>query len=213
MNVRKVLPAAGGVAAAAALLVLAAGCESRSYDVRYELSVTEAVVEENVPDDGPATDEIAVRATWSATGSALSARFSNPADTTAAILWEGATYTPGAGEPVALVTTAPSPGDELPQAPTVVPARGEMAVDMLPLPDAEWEWLPNRVMGGFWKASPALFGVDVNAAQSDAERRSLAESVVGERFVIKIPMRTGKRVMTHIYDVRVAGAEVFPSYH
>jgi hypothetical protein len=84
---------------------------------------------------------------------------------------------------------------------------------MLPRSQAEWEWFPSRAMGGSWKASPEFFGVTLTSGQSRSELRSLAEAAIGKRVMIELTVRTGSRVLTHIFDVRVTGAEVFPSYH
>ena len=190
-----------------------AGCQSASYEVRYEVGVNEAVIEENVPETGPGTEEIAVKVVWSATSEGLSAHFTNPADTTAAILWEEATFSYGAGEREALVSTAPHSGPELPQPPTLIPGPGQVVVGMLPRSHAEWEWLPSRVMGGSWNASSEFLGVTLTAGQSKSELQSLAEAAIGKRVMIELTVQTGSRVLTHIFDVRVTGAEVFPSYH
>ena len=88
-----------------------------------------------------------------------------------------------------------------------------MIVGMLPRSHAEWEWLASRAMGGSWKASSGLFGVALTSEQSKSERRSLAQTAIGSKVMIKIPVRTGSRVLTHIFDVRVTGAEVYASYH
>ena len=189
------------------------GCQSSSHEVRYEFSVSEAVVEENVPETGPGTEKIAVKVKWSATSAGLSAHFTNPADTTAAILWEEATFSYGSGAAEPLVCTAPQAGPELPQSPTLIPSLGQMIVGMLPRSHAEWEWSASRVMGGSWSASSGLFGVTLTPEQSASERRSLAEATIGSKVMIEIPVRTGSRVLTHIFDVRVTGAEVFASYH
>ncbi len=191
-----------------------AGCQSASYEVRYEVGVNEAVIEENVPETGPGTEEIAVKVVWSASSEGLSAHFTNPADTTAAILWEEATFSYEAEEREALVSTAPHAGPELPQPPTLIPGFGQMAVGMLPRSHAEWEWSQSRAMGGSWNASSDEFlGVTLTAGQSKSELQSLAETAVGKRVMIELTVQTGSRVLTHIFDVRVTGAEVFASYH
>ncbi len=189
------------------------GCQTASDEVRFELRVSEAVVEENVPETGPKTQELAVKVFWSATTRGLDAHVTNPADTTASILWERATFSYGSGVPEPLVATAPHAGPELPQQPTVIPARGQMIVGMLPRSHAEWEWSTNRSMGGSWRATSGLFGVDFTQEQTEAERRALADATVGRKAMIQIPVRTRGRVLTYIYDVRVAGAEVYASYH
>ena len=195
------------------ICVALVGCQSSSYEVRYEVRVSEAVVEENVPENGPGTEEIAVKVVWSATSAGLSAHFTNPADTTAAILWEEATFSYGTDAREPLLSTAPHAGPELPQPHTLIPRTGQMIVGMLPLSHAEWEWFPSRAMGGTWKASTGLFGVTFTPKQSKSERRSLAETAIGQRVMIELPVRTGSRELTHIFDVRVAGAEVYASYH
>ena len=193
--------------------VVLTGCQTASDEVRFELRVSEAVVEENVPETGPGTQELAVKVNWSATTRGLDAYVTNPADTTASILWEGATFTCGTDDPEPLVATAPHAGPELPQQPTVIAANGQMIVGMLPMSHAEWEWSANRAMGGSWRATTGLFGVEFTPEQSEADRRALAESAVGRKAMIEIPVRTGSRVLTYIFDVRVKGAEVFASYH
>ena len=190
-----------------------AGCQSSSPEVRYEVSASEAVVEGNVPEDGPGTQEIAVKVVWSATSAGLSAHFTNPADTTAVILWEGATFSYGSDEPEPLVSTAPHAGPELPQPPTLIPGFGVVIIGMLPQSHAEWEWSANRAMGGSWSASTDLFGVTLTPEQSDSERQNLAATAIGKKVMIKIPVRTRDRVLTHIFDIRVTGAEVYASYH
>ncbi len=190
-----------------------AGCQSSSYEVRYEVAVNEAVIEENVPETGPGTEEIAVKVEWSATSEGLSAHFTNPADTTAAILWEGSTFSYRSKEREALVSTAPQAGPELPQPPTLIPGPGQMIIGMLPRSHAEWEWFPSRAMGGSWNASSGFFGVALTSGQSRSELQSLAETAIGKRAIIELTVRTGSRVLTHIFDVRVTGAEVFASYH
>lgn len=189
------------------------GCQSSSYEVRYEVGINEAVIEEDVPETGPGTEEIAVKVEWSATSAGLSAHFTNPADTTAAILWEEATFSYGAGDREVLVSTAPHAGPELPQPPTLIPGSGQAVIGMLPRSHAEWEWFPSRAMGGVWNASSELFGVTLTAGQSKSELQSLAETAIGKRVMIELTVQTGSRVLTHIYDVRVTGAEVFASYH
>lgn len=197
-----------------ALLVAAlSGCQTASYEARYELLVTEAVVEEDAPEDGPRTDEIAVRITWTASSGGLDAHVTNPADTTAAILWEGATFSYGSGEQEALVATAPQSSADLPQSATVIPGGGQMIVGMVPGSHAEWEWLSNRSMGGMWKAARGLFGVEFSAEQTEAEFRSLAETAIGKRAKITLDIRTGSRLVTYMYDVRVTGAEVRAAYN
>lgn len=197
----------------ALLCAALAGCQTASDEVRFELRVSEAVVEGNVPETGPGTQELAVKVSWSATTGGLDAYVTNPADTTASILWEDATFSYDSGDPEPLVATAPHAGPDLPQPPTVIPARGQMIVGMLPRSHAEWEWSTNRAMGGSWRSSTGLFGVEFTTEQSEAERRSLAEATVGRKAMIEIPVRTGSRVLTYIYDVRVTGAEVYASYH
>jgi hypothetical protein len=86
-------------------------------------------------------------------------------------------------------------------------------VEMLPRSHAEWEWFASRAMGGSWSASSGLFGVTLTSEQSGSERRSLAETAIGSKAMIEIHVRTGSRVLTHIFDVRVMGAEVYASYH
>ena len=120
------------------------------------LAVTEAVIEENFPEDGPRTSEIAAGIEWSVASHAIGARFTNHADTTAMIVWANATIADESGEEVPLVrVTSPASGPELPQPPTNVPAGGSVAFDCFPVSLAEFEWHPNRSMGGFWRASKA----------------------------------------------------------
>lgn len=201
-----------GLTATAAIMavgaaLLTAGCQSASYEVVYEFNVTAAVMEENAPEDGPRTDDIAVDIEWSIGSHRLSARISNPADTTAVLMWDGAEFTHG-GETVPLVGTAPAPNDALPQAPVPVPAGGQLVADMLPLSNAVWEWLPSRAMGGSWGGETGLFGVDLSADQTEDERSVTAESAVGQRFKIRLPVATGSRKLVYMYDMRVTGATV-----
>jgi hypothetical protein len=195
------------------ICVALAGCQSSSHEVRYDVSVSEAVIEGNVPETGPGTQEIAVKVEWSATGAGLSAYFTNPADTTAMILWDEATFSYGSEEPEPLISTAPHAGPELPQPPTLIPRFGTVIIGMLPESHAGWEWSASRAMGGSWSASSGLFGVTLASEQSDSERQTLAETAIGKKAMIKISVRTGDRVLTHIFDVRVTGAEVYASYH
>lgn len=188
-----------------------AGCQSASYEVLYETTLTEAVLEDNVPEDGPRTDEIAMKIEWTIESHGLTARITNPADTTAAILWEDATFTHG-DDVVALVSTAPSSSQDLPQAPTIIPRRGQLAAGMLPLSNAEWQTLPNMSMGGYWLATTGLFGVTPSADSSDEERNRQAEAAVGQKFKIRLPVRTGDRVLTYLYDMRVVRAQVRAAY-
>jgi len=192
-----------------------AGCQSSSYEVRYDVSASVAVVEGSAPETGPGTQEMCVQVEWSATSAGLNAHFTNPADTTAMVLWEDATFSYGSAPPVPLVSTAPHAGPELPQPPTLIPRSGQVIIGMLPQSHTEWEWSANRAMGGSWKASSGsgLFGVTLSPEQSDSERQSLAETAIGKRAIVKISVRTGSRVLTHIFDVRVTGAEVYASYH
>jgi hypothetical protein len=190
-----------------------AGCQTASNEVRFDLAVSEAVVEEGVPETGPGTQDLAVKVTWTATTVGLDAHVTNPADTTAAILWEGATFSYGSAEPEPLVATAPHATPDLPQMPTEVPRNGQMIIGMLPRSHAEWEWSANRTMGGTWEASGGMFDIVLTPEQSESERRATAEAAVGRKAMIKIPIRTGSRVLTYIFDVRVKGAEVYSSYH
>ena len=203
-------------ATACVLLLLATasmtGCQSPGYEIRYEVSKTEAVLEANAPEEGPPTERIALDIDWTITSDSLEARMSNPADTTAVIMWDGATFTYG-DETVPLVTTAPSPSPDLPQQGTVIPRRGQMAVDVVPLSQAEWEWLPNRAMGGRWRPVGGLLGIKPEATQTDDERAALAETALGEKFKVRIPVSTGHRVLTYLFDFRVAGARVEAVFH
>jgi len=188
------------------------GCQSGSYEAHYELRVTEAVVEDGIPESGPGTEEIAVRVTWSADEDGLVASFTNPADTTAAIHWDEATISFDDEPPQPLLSTAPHPNPDLPQAPTLIPKYGQMIIGMLPESSAEWEWFSNRAMGGSWHPTSALFGITLNAEQSASDREALAETAVGRKIMIELPVRTGSRRLTHIYDLRVKRAEVRASY-
>jgi len=190
-----------------------AGCQTGGHEARFELQVSEAVIEANAPETGPGVQELALMVSWSATTGGLDAHFTNPADSTAAILWEGATFSYEPGEPEPLVATAPHAGPDLPQPPMAIPRNGQVVIGMLPASHAEWKWLPNRAMGGSWVASTGLFGVTLTPEQTESERRSLAEAAAGRRAKIEISVQTGSRVITYIYDVRVTGAEVYASYH
>jgi hypothetical protein len=196
---------------AAGVVVLLAGCQSASYEAVYEFNVTEAVMEENTPEEGPPTDDIAVDIQWRVGSHRLSARITNPADTTAVLVWDGAEFTHD-GETVPLVWTAPVVNADLPQAPVSIAARGQLVADMLPVSNAVWEWLPNRAMGGSWAAGTGLFGIDPSAGQTDDERRLSAESAIGQRFKIRLVFTTGDRKLTYIYDMRVTGATVRATY-
>jgi hypothetical protein len=196
------------VLALALLMAALSGCQTASYEARYELLVTEAVVEEEVPEEGPRTDKIAVSIVWKASSRGLDAHVANPADTTAAILWENATFSYESGEREPLVATAPQAGPDLPQPPTTVPGGGQMIVGMLPRSHAEWAWLPNRAMGGMWRPVSGLFGVEFEAEQTESEFRSVAETAIGRKAKITLDIRTGGRTITYIYDVRVTGAGV-----
>jgi hypothetical protein len=68
-------------------------------------------------------------------------------------------------------------------------------------------------MGGTWKPSGGLFGVEFTSQQTESERVSLAETALGKRAKIALDIRTGSRVLTYIYDVRVTGAEVHATYN
>ena len=200
---------AAGLALAIAML---AGCQQKvGFEVRYELHMTEAVVEANAPETGPTTRELACSITWTATSEGLDAHITNPADTTVSVLWEGATFSYDGGEPEPLVSTALHETDDVPQPPTVIPAGGTVIVGMLPSSHAEWEWLPSRAMGGSWGASSGLFDVLPTLAQTEEERTALAETAVGRKFKIQIPISIGSREITYIFDARVMRAEVHAS--
>ncbi len=201
------------IPALAAMLVLT-GCQESTYRARYDVAVTEAVIEENFPEDGPRTSEIAASIEWSVASHAIGARFTNHADTTAMIVWANTTIADESGEEVPLVrVTSPASGPELPQPPTNVPAGGSVAFDCFPVSLAEFEWHPNRSMGGFWRASKGLFGVELDTAAGDDERLALAEAATGRKSRIRVPVMVGARTIVHIFDVRVTGAEVYASYH
>lgn len=212
--VKASLASVGAVALGLAVVLTLAltGCTSSTYEVRYEVRVTEAVVETDVPEDGPGTQEIAVRSEWTVSSFALDVRFSNPADTVATIVWEGATYTHG-DETTPLVLTAPHGGPELPQPPTIIPRRGQVAVGLIPHSHGEWRWFTNRATGGIWYAVRGLFGGRAEAEQTESEWQAVAEAAVGETFEMRIPIMTGDRSLTYLYDVRVMDATVRPSYH
>jgi len=209
--------AAGRTIIAAACLALIVsmlvGCQTVDHEVRYEFQMTEAVVEANAPETGPTTLALACSVTWAVTSHGLDAHITNPADTTVAIQWEGATFSYDGGEPEPLVGTARHETPDIPQLPTVIPAGGTMIVGMLPSSHAKWEWLPSRAMGGSWGAESALFGILPTSVQTEEERRALAETAVGKRFKIRVPISTGSREITYIFDARVMGAEVYASYH
>jgi hypothetical protein len=177
-----------------------AGCTTATYEVRYDVRVTEAVVETDVPEDGPGTQVIAVRTEWTVSSFALDVRFSNPADTAAVIMWEGATYSHG-GETAPLVLTAPQAGPELPQPPTTIPRRGQVAVGLIPQSHGEWY------------AVEGLFGGAAGPEPTESDWQAVADAAIGQTFEVRIPIRTGGRSLTYMYDVRVLGATVRPSYH
>ena len=199
--------------ALALLCVTLAGCQSAGYEARFDLRVTEAVIEENPPETGPDLEELVLSFRWSVTSAGLDAHVTNPRDTTAAILWEAATFSYGPGEPEPLVATAPKAGPDLPQPPTVIPAHGQMVVGMLPRSHAEWVWSANRAMGGSWKVSERLFGVALDPEAGEADRLAAAEAAVGRSLTVEIPVGIGERVLNHIFEIRVTGAEVYASYH
>jgi len=190
------------------LLASLAGCQSGTYEPVYDLRVTEAVVEDGVPEEGPGTHEIAIRATWTADSGGFVGSFANPADTTAAIHWDEATIAIDGGETQPLLSAAPHPNPDLPQPPTIIPRRGTMMVGMLSAGHAEWEWFTNRAMGGAWHPTRALFGIAFDAEQSESDRRDLARTAVGKKIMIELPVRTGSRKLTHIYDIRVVEADI-----
>lgn len=187
------------------------GCQSPDLKAVYELRVTEAVVEADIPDDGPGTEKIAIRATWRADADGLVGSFSNPADTTAVIHWEDASISIDGGPPVPVLSAALYPNPDLPQPPTVIPRLGQIVIGILPGDAAEWEWLANRTMGGSWYPTAPLFGIAFTPEMDRNERLSLAETAVGKKIMIELPVRTGKRSLTYIYDIRVAGADLRPS--
>ena len=206
--------ARGALIPALAAVLLLAGCQESTYRARYDVAVTEAVVEENFPDDGPKTSEIAASIEWSLSSHAIGVRFTNRADTTAMLVWANMTIADETGDEAQLVrVTSPSAGPELPQPPTDVPAGGSVAFDCFPVTLAEFEWHPNRAMGGFWHATKGLFGVELDAAEGNDERLALAEAATGRKFRIRVPVMVGARTIVHIFDVRVTGAEVYASYH
>ena len=201
-------------AALAMAIAVFAGCQQKvGYEVRYELHMTEAVVEANAPETGPTTRELACSVTWTVTSEGLDAHITNPADTTVSILWEGAMFSYDGGEPEPLVSTSLHETSDIPQPPTVIPAGGTMIVGMLPSSNAEWEWLPSRAMGGSWGVASALFDVQPTSTQTEEERTALAETAVGEKFKIQIPISIGSREITYIFDARVMRAEVHASFN
>jgi hypothetical protein len=201
------------VAALGLVLVALAGCQSASHEARFELQVTEAVVEENAPEEGPTARELAAAIDWTMRTDGLDARVTNRADTVAMILWEGATFSVDGGETEPLVATAPQQEPEVPGLTSAIPAGGQMVVGMLPRSHAEWEWMPSRAMGGAWKPASGLFGVEFTTEQTEAERQALAETAVGRKVKVDVPVRIGSRVLRHIFDIRVTGAEVYASHH
>jgi hypothetical protein len=201
-----------GIPALLCALTLLTACQSRVYKAYYTLGVTEAVIEESVSGAGPDAQEIAVRVSWSADSDGLIANISNPADSTAAIVWDGATVSFDGGPPEALLSSAPHPDPELPQPPTAIPRYGQSIIEMLPAAAAEWEWFADRAMGGSWHPKSALFGVSLEAEQTDADRLALARTAVGRKMIVRLPVRVGSRRLTHIYDMRVIEADVRAAY-
>lgn len=196
-----------------ALAVVLAGCQTAGHEVRYEVRVTQAVLESDAPASGADAQEIALETAWTVTSGELSARVTNPADSLAVILWDAARVSYGGDSVEALVSKAPHQSPDVPQPPTEIPPRGQMVIGMLPETNAEWEWLPNRAMGGAWRSASGLFGITLDSEQSEDDRRALAETAVGRKIVVDLTVRTGTRVLRYIYDMRVTGAEVRTTYH
>lgn len=182
------------------------GCQSATFEPVYELRVTEAVIEDHAPDDAPDSRSVAVQVTWTADADGLVANVSNPSDTTAIIDWEKAVISVEGEPPTPLVSTAPHTGPDVHQPPTVIPGHGQVIVGMLPAGEAEWTWLPNRAMGGSWHLAAPLFGIAFDPGMSEAERQTIAETAVGRKLMVELPVRTGSRSFKHIYDIRVTGA-------
>ncbi|MBN2564352.1 MAG: hypothetical protein JXB46_01435 [Candidatus Eisenbacteria bacterium] len=198
---------------AAALMPAIQGCESPRYEVHYELGVTPAAVESDAPEDGPKTTAIAADIAWTLTSHSLEALVTNRADTTAVILWEGATISHDGGEPEPLISCSPCPGPDLPQAPTTIPRKGQIAIDTIPGSLGEWEWLSNRAMGGSWHATADIMGVPLSEAGSMEDIEKAALETVGRKLRIRVPIRIGRRLVTHLYELRVSGADVRRAYH
>jgi hypothetical protein len=198
---------------ASAVCVVAAGCQQPAYEVRYEINTTPSVVENEPPEDGPRTSEIAAEMTWNLTSAALELRVSNRADTTAMIVWKDATVAYDGGEPDPLLCGSPAANPDLPQEPTAIPRRGQVVLDAIPESAAEWEWLPNRVMGGSWRASRDIMGVEAPEGATEEELLAAARSAVGHRLMVRVPVRIGSRLLIHSYDMRVKGAATYRAYH
>lgn len=207
------LPLTGFLLAVAVCLLAAGGCDSPSYRVRYEVSVTPSVVEREPPEEGPRTSEIAADIAWTVTSSRLEARVTNNADTTAAILWEGATISFDGGEAEQLLHGSPAAGPDLPQDPTEIPGGGQVVLDAVPASAAEWEWLPNRVMGGSWSAVRDIMGTELPDSGSEDAMMDAAREAVGRRLTVRIPLRIGHRILRQTYDMRVVDVRTFRAYH
>jgi hypothetical protein len=209
---RRLGRAAALVVSAAAVAALC-GCQAPVYDIHYEIGVTPSVVESNAPEEGPKTSDLAATITWTLTSHSLEAFISNPADSTAAIMWSGATFAYDGGEPEPLISSAPSSSPELPQAPTLVPRKGQVALDTIPRGAAEWKWMPNRAMGGSWRADRDIMGVSLSEGASKEDMEKAALETVGKKIRIRIPFRIGHRNITNSYEIRITGAEVERVYH
>jgi hypothetical protein len=211
------VPRVGGPTAvilvALACLAAGAGCQSPAYEVHYGVRVTPAVVESDAPEDAPKTTEISADVTWTVTSHSLEALVTNRADSTATIIWEGATIAIDGGEPEPLLYTAPCPGPELPQPPTTVPRKGQVAIDTVPRSEAEWEWLPNRAMGGSWRAKEDIMGVPLADASSREAIETAAQQAVGKKLRIRLPILVGHRHITHMFELLVMDANVSRTYH
>jgi hypothetical protein len=193
--------------------LLAFGCEAPVYEVHYEVNVTPAVVENDAPEEGPTTTQIAAEIAWRLTSSALEVRVTNRADTTAILLWEQATVAYDGGEPELLLCGSHAASPDLPQEPTAVPRRGQVALDAIPRSAAEWEWFPNRVMGGSWRATRDIMGTAADDAGTQDELLSAARQAVGRKLTVRIPVRIGSRLLTHIYEMRVADVATYRAYN
>jgi hypothetical protein len=199
------------VTAAPSVLVLS-GCQPSSYDVWYQVEVTETISGAGATESGSRTGDPNLRVNWRVYSFELTGEFANPSDKEAMILWDGAVYSYASeSEPLVATTLAKVP--DLPQPPTAVPAGGKLEISMLPRSNADWRWYTDRSEGGFWYAKSHLFGISPNHNMSKAERQQLCEAAIGKQFVVRIPIKSGGSVLIHEYHFRVIGAKVNPAYY
>jgi hypothetical protein len=197
---------------AASLVLVLSGCQPSSYDVWYQVEVTETISSAGATESESRTDAPNLRVIWRVYSFELTGEFANPTNKEAVILWENAVYS-SASESEPLIATMLAKVPDLPQPPTAVPAGGKLEISMLPRPNADWRWYTDRAEGGFWYAKSPLFGISLNHSMSKAERQQLSETAIGKQFEVRIPVRSGSSVLIHEYHFRVVGAKVKPAYY